>query len=146
QRSAWSPARHLNHPRSGAHLGTSPALVRSAKGRIAKTSYCSRCLFVQHIRHLELQSLDTQKGEKHHANEHHPMTKPGNLSFAIAAPCVSDRNLDDFQTQFGGAEHGGRNLIARRYYESPSVCRHGHAAVTCTPRNAAAIELISGNG
>src|SRR5213078_3789020 len=44
QRSAWSPARHLNHPRSGAHLGTSPALVRSAKGRIAKTSYCSRCL------------------------------------------------------------------------------------------------------
>src|SRR5438876_8377136 len=30
--------------RSGAHLGTSPALVRSAKGRIAKTSYCSRCL------------------------------------------------------------------------------------------------------
>src|SRR2546426_5226808 len=36
QRSAWSPARHQNGPRSGAHLGTSPALVRSAKAESPK--------------------------------------------------------------------------------------------------------------
>ncbi len=36
QRSAWSPARHQNRPRSGAHLGTSPALVRSAKAESPK--------------------------------------------------------------------------------------------------------------
>src|SRR5262249_35687143 len=33
---AWSPARHQNRPRSGAHLGTSPALVRSAKAESPK--------------------------------------------------------------------------------------------------------------
>src|SRR5215467_5466234 len=36
QRTAWSPARHQNGPRSGAHLGTSPALVRSAKAESPK--------------------------------------------------------------------------------------------------------------
>jgi hypothetical protein len=36
QRSAWLPARHQNGPRSGAHLGTSPALVRSAKAESPK--------------------------------------------------------------------------------------------------------------
>ena len=36
QPSAWSPARHRNGPRSGAHLGTSPALVRSAEAELPK--------------------------------------------------------------------------------------------------------------
>src|SRR5262249_43320145 len=33
---ARGPARHQNRPRSGAHLGTSPALVRSAKAESPK--------------------------------------------------------------------------------------------------------------
>ena len=43
QRTAQSPARRKNGPRSGTHLGTSAATARSAKAEIAESGYCSRC-------------------------------------------------------------------------------------------------------
>src|SRR5438128_5246937 len=46
QRSAWSPARHQNRPRSGAHLGTSPALVRSAKAKSPKPAIVRGALLI----------------------------------------------------------------------------------------------------
>src|SRR5262249_19955724 len=42
QRSARTPARRQNDPRSGTHLGTSAATARSAKAEIAESEYCSR--------------------------------------------------------------------------------------------------------
>src|SRR5262249_36759648 len=42
QRTARTPARRQNGPRSGTHLGTSAATARSAKTEIAESEYCSR--------------------------------------------------------------------------------------------------------
>jgi hypothetical protein len=42
QRTARTPARRQNGPRSGTHLGTSAATARSAKAEIAESEYCSR--------------------------------------------------------------------------------------------------------
>src|SRR5262249_41379727 len=42
QRTARTPARRQNGPRSGAHLGTNAATARSAKAEIAESEYCSR--------------------------------------------------------------------------------------------------------
>src|SRR5262249_61251094 len=55
QRSAWSPARHQNGPRSGAHLGTSPALVRSAKAESPKPAIVRGALLfaLLHISKIE---------------------------------------------------------------------------------------------
>ena len=42
QRTARTPARRQNGPRSGTHLGTNAATARSAKAEIAESEYCSR--------------------------------------------------------------------------------------------------------
>jgi hypothetical protein len=42
QRTARTPVRRQNSPRSGTHLGTSAATARSAKAEIAESQYCSR--------------------------------------------------------------------------------------------------------
>src|SRR6266478_2875376 len=43
KRTARSPARRQNGPRSGTYLRTSAATARSAKAEIAESWYCSRC-------------------------------------------------------------------------------------------------------
>src|SRR5260221_33149 len=43
KRTARSPARRQNGPRSGTHLRTSAATARSAEAELAESWYCSRC-------------------------------------------------------------------------------------------------------
>src|SRR5207245_10223402 len=46
KRTARSPARRQNGPRSGTHLRTSAATARSAEAELAESWYCSRCPYV----------------------------------------------------------------------------------------------------